>query len=123
MLVASLIVYLLMRAQQTATSVENGRDFIRKTPYESWVLDYTCDSGQEGRCEEPRPGWKQFDSYQEAIDWINANWQYAPGPLQHEGTFLRCSFTYLYPDAAPDSDQQWFKSTDCATQDYTPVSD
>lgn len=101
--------------QQCATSVVAGRDVRRCTPYESWVLDYTCESGQQGRCRVPENSWKQFDSKQDAIDWIEQHYQFSPGSLQHRGGFLSCYVTWLYPDDKKE-DRRMMKSVECMTE-------
>lgn len=87
-----------------------------------WILAYHCDSGW-GELTEDVCGSgdfsdreRSFRTRQEAVDWINENYAFAPSALRHGSTILPCAFNYI--DAA--SDDVWRshqKEVDCDTKE------
>lgn len=91
-------------------------------PQKPWVLSYHCDSGWGELMEEACGSTdfadreRSFQSKQEAIDWINANYMFAPSGLRHGATILPCAFNYI--DAG--SEDLWRshqKEVDCDTKE------
>lgn len=84
-----------------------------------YVLEYHCDSGWGDLTHEVCSAedtyanlTRSFTTKQEAIDWIDTNFVFAPGSLLHGSVTLECSVTYLNPD----SDDLWEshkKDVDC----------
>lgn len=86
-----------------------------------WVLSYHCDSGwgdlMKDACgfEDFADRERSFATKQEAIDWTNANYMFAPVSLRHGATILPCAFNYI--DAG--SEDLWSshqKEVDCDTK-------
>jgi hypothetical protein len=92
------------------------------TPQIPWVLAYHCDSGWGEMTEDVCGSLdfsdreRNFATRQEAVDWINANYVFAPSSLRHGSRILSCAFNYI--DAA--SDDLWRshqKEVDCDTKE------
>ena len=87
-----------------------------------WVMAYTCDSGwgelADDVCGEAARDYtehfKTFPSKQEAIDWINENYMFAPTHLRHETVTLECWFSYI-DMASEDAFRAHQKEVECDT--------
>lgn len=91
-------------------------------PQMPWILAYHCDSGWAELMAEAcgsndfADRERSFRSKQEAIDWIHANYAFAPSALRHGSMILPCQFAYI--DVA--SDDAWRahqKEVDCDTKE------
>jgi hypothetical protein len=71
-----------------------------------WTLEYRCDYNPA--CIEEADAWtaahpadyqtRSFRRKQQAIDWIEQNYQYTPVMLWHNGKAIACDKTYLDAD-------------------------
>jgi hypothetical protein len=92
---------------------------LNRTP---WILSYHCDSGWSELMEEAcgfsdyADRERSFPSKQEAIDWINANYMFAPTSLRHGATVLPCKFNYINA-ASEDAWPAHQKEVDCDTKE------
>jgi hypothetical protein len=92
------------------------------SPQSPYILEYHCDSGWGDLSHEVCSAedtyanlTRSFTTKQEAIDWIDTNFVFAPGSLLHGSVTLECSVTYLNPD----SDDLWEshkKDVECGAQ-------
>jgi len=118
-MIGFLIVWFMLFGPQCLTCVDNGIEHHACFSRTEWVLEYHCDqstcSDEYLQTGESHPV-KVFASKQEAIDWIQQNYQYAPGSMWHEGIRLTCAFKYLNEDD-PDEFTKRRKSVECDTDE------
>lgn len=68
---------------------------------EPWILSYECDSAWGELTEEVCGAnpfvlrTEQFETKQQAINWANENYVFAPLTLKHGEEFLRCESNYI----------------------------
>lgn len=106
---------LLGQTKQCQSWVENSKELRQCFSFESWVLDYHCDSAD---CRDAKRKFrlKEFHAKQDAIDWIELNYRFAPATLMHHGEYLSCMYSYINPESE-DPDTRVQKTVDCDTEE------
>lgn len=109
----SLVLYLaLLPKQQCITVTVHSHEVKRCFAWESWLLQYHCDGGKSDTCDTGDGAYRPFHSKQEAIDWLEANYQFSPDEIMHAGEHYDCRAAYLYPED-DDQDRRKMKSVQC----------